>query len=43
MTIKPGDTIKTKYQEVHIVISIWDNVITTNKGYVHVSNVTKVY
>ena len=43
MQINKGDTIKTKYQEIHIVIAIWDNVITTNKGYVHISNVVKVF
>ena len=40
--IRKGNRIRTNYQEWHTIISIWDNVITTDKGYVHISNVMKV-
>ena len=42
MQVKKGDRIRTKYQEWHRVIEVWDNVITTDKGHVHVANVVEV-
>ena len=42
MKVKAGDRIRTSCQEWHTVVSVWDNVITTDKGYVHVSNVMEV-
>ena len=40
--IKKGDKVRDGVGRIHTVLDIWDNVLTTDKGHLHISNVMEI-